>query len=918
MPTEKLEEAAETQKQWHAMSLDEVREKLDTPDGGLSAEQASTRLEEHGPNVLSDEGGVSVLELVFKQIKSPLIYLLFAAVAISIWADHLIDAGVIFAVIVINTLIGVSQEWRAEKTLEALRKMAAPRARVMRDGEVEMISAEEIVPGDILLLEAGDRAAADARVLESTELRADESAFTGESETIGKYVEPLEESTALADRRNMMWSSTSVTDGRGKAIVVATGMDTVIGGIAGEVQSTGRMETPLQRRLGSLGLYVGIAAVSFAAIIFTIGFTRGEELYEMLLFSVAAAVSAIPEGLPAVISVVLALGVQRMAERGAIVRRLPAVETLGSTTVICSDKTGTITRNEMTVTRMWAGARTFRASGEGYDPTGEVTYDDESELPDEGEGVAELDTLLRIGCAATNAGLEREEGRWVIEGSPTEGALLTAGHKRGLHRSDLNSELERIDEIPFASKFKYMATLDRGESATTFHVKGAFERILEFSDRILIDGEERDLDDEMRAEVERVAKEFADDALRVVAGGYKSADGMEEANRSEVESGLVFVGLWGLLDPPRAEAIEAIHAAHQAGMDVKMITGDHAATAAAIGKRVGILDLHEDIVTGSDLDDMDDEELEARVRDIAVFARVTPSHKLRIVRALKAHDEVVAMTGDGVNDAPALKQADIGVAMGIAGTEVAKEASDMVLTDDNFATIVAAVEHGRVIFGNLRRVVMFLITTNLGEIIAITAALIIGFPLPFTAIMILWVNLVTDGVSVLPLGLEPKHGDVLSQPPRPPREGILTKVMVARVLTLAPVIAIGTLTVFDRYLGGAETGTEAHVMAQTMAFTTLVCFEWWRAISTRSMTISVFKMNPLGNKLLLAGISLAAVLQSVVLYWAPAQAVFGTTSIGLAEWGIALAVGSSVMFVDEIFKIAMRRAEAKGKEVQLV
>ncbi len=905
-------DAADKQTPWHAMPIDEVREELGTAQEGLSAEDAERRLEEHGPNALSDEGGVSVLGLVVKQIKSPLIYLLFAAVAISVWADHLIDAGVIFAVIVFNTLIGVSQEWRAEKTLEALRKMAAPRARVIRSGEVEVIPAEDIVPGDILLLETGDRAAADARLMESTELRVDESALTGESETVGKFSERLDEETALADRRNMVWSSTSVTDGRGKALVVATGMNTIIGEIAGEVQATGRMETPLQRRLASLGLYVGIAAVTLAAIIFTIGYTRGEELYEMLLFSVAAAVSAIPEGLPAVISVVLALGVQRMAERGAIVRRLPAVETLGSTTVICSDKTGTITRNEMTATRMWAGGRIFRATGEGYDPTGEITYDDESELPDEGEGTAELDTLLRIGCIATNATLEQEEGRWRIEGNPTEGALLAAGHKRGIHRADLDSELERVDELPFASKFKYMATLDRGGSATTFHVKGAFERILDFSDRVLIDGEERELDDEMRKEIERTAEQFADDALRVVAGGYKRVDGTEEASRSEVESGLVFVGLWGLLDPPRAEAIEAITAAHKAGMDVKMITGDHAATAAAIGRKVGILDEQAESVTGADLDDMDDEELEARVHGIAVFARVTPSHKLRIVRALKTHDEIVAMTGDGVNDAPALKQADIGVAMGIAGTEVAKEASDMILTDDNFATIVAAVEHGRVIFGNLRRVVMFLITTNLGEIMAITAALVLGFPLPFTAIMILWVNLVTDGVSVLPLGLEPKHGDVLAQSPRPPREGIITKVMGARVLTLAPVIAIGTLSVFNYY--EAEYG---HVMGQTMAFTTLVCFEWWRAVSTRSMTISVFRMNPLGNKLLLAGISLAAVLQAVVLYWAPAQAVFGTTAIGAGEWGVALAVGSSVMFVDELFKIAMRRREAKGKSAQL-
>ncbi len=902
---------------WHSFTLEQVFEQLDSSETGLDEKTASDRLEEHGPNTLSAEGGVSIAGLVIKQLSSPLIYLLIAAALISVWADHLIDAAVITAVIVLNTLIGVSQEWRAEKTLDALRKMAAPRARVIRAGEVEVVNAEDIVVGDILLLEAGDRVAADVRFTDINELRIDESALTGESDTVGKFAERVDENIALADRRNMAWSSTSVTDGRGKGIVVATGMNTVIGEIAGEVQSTDRMETPLQRRLASLGLYVGIAAVLMATIVFTIGFGRGEDLYEMLLFSVAAAVSAIPEGLPAVISVVLALGVQRMAERGAIVRRLPAVETLGSTTVICSDKTGTITRNEMTATRAWAGGENFAISGEGYDPKGEVMASDGSTVGEDTRGLEELDTLLRVGAIATNATLEHEKGRWYIEGSPTEGALLAAAHKRGILREELETELKRVDEIPFASKFKFMATLDRGGNTVTYHVKGAAERILDFSDRILVDGEERPLDDDMRAEILGAAEGFANDALRVVAGAYKHAGDVEEANRSDVEKGLVFVGLWGLLDPPRAEAIEAIRVAHGAGMDVKMITGDHSATAAAIGRSVGIIEEHGYIVTGVDLDNMDDEELELRVRDIAVFARVTPAHKLRIVRALKAHDEVVAMTGDGVNDAPALKQADIGIAMGIAGTEVAKEASDMVLTDDNFATIVAAVEHGRVIFGNLRRVVMFLITTNLGEILAILAALILNFPLPFTAIMILWVNLVTDGVSVLPLGLEPKHGDVLSQPPRPPREGILNRVMILRVLTLAPVIAIGTLLVFHTYLGGAESGTEQHVMAQTMAFMTLVAYEWWRAVSTRSMTVSIFRMNPFGNKLLVAGISLAAVLQVIVLYWAPAQAVFGTTSIGAAEWGIALAVGSSVMFVDELFKMAMRRREAAGRSVQL-
>jgi P-type Ca2+ transporter type 2C len=897
----------DTQQDWHALASDEALEELGSSFGGLAGDEPVTRLEEYGPNSLSAEKGVSLAGLVLKQLKSPLIYLLIAAALISALAEHYIDAAVIAAVIVFNTLIGVSQEWRAEKTLDALRRMAAPRARVLRDGDAAIIPAEDVVPGDILLLEAGDLVAADARVLDATELRVDESALTGESDTVGKDPDELEEETALADRRNMVWSSTNVTDGRGRALVVATGMDTSIGAIAGDVQTVDQMETPLQRRLSSLGLYVGVGAVVVAGLIFAVGIGRGEELYEMLLFSVAAAVSAIPEGLPAVISVVLALGVQRMAERGAIVRRLPAVETLGSTTVICSDKTGTITRNEMTVTRVWTGGQRLRVTGEGFAPDGEFTTDEGEALAEDAPGAAELDRLLSIGCVANNATLEQEDGRWRIEGNPTEGALLVASHKRGLVKCGLDGEHHRIDEIPFSSKFKYMATLDKAADSTTLHVKGAFERILEFSESVLIDGEERPLDDELRAQIEEAAASFADEALRVVAGAYRPAVKEDEADRSHAESGLVFLGLWGLLDPPRPDAIAAIEAAHEAGMDVKMITGDHAATAAAIARKAGIIEEGEEVVTGQQLDEMDDDELARRVRDIAVFARVTPAHKLRIVRALKAHDEVVAMTGDGVNDAPALKQADIGVAMGVTGTEVAKEASDMILTDDDFATIVSAVEQGRVIFGNLRRVVMFLITTNLGEIMAITAALVLGFPLPFTAIMILWVNLVTDGVSVLPLGLEPKHGNVLKQPPRPPREGILTRMMIVRVLTLSPVIAIGTLSVFNHY-----ESSQGLLMGQTMAFMTLVAFEWWRALSTRSMSTSIFRMNPFGNKLLIAGISLAALLQVVVLYWGPAQQVFGTTAIGITEWGVALAVGSSVMIVDEIFKVAMRVRERRG------
>jgi Ca2+-transporting ATPase len=841
---------------------------------------------------------------VAKQLKSPLIYMLVAAAVLSALAQHYADAVVVAAVLVLNTIIGVSQEWRAEKALEALRSMSAPRARVVRGGNVEVVVADEVVPGDVLVLETGDRVAADARVVHSSDLRVDESALTGESDTVGKEPDALEDTTGMADRRNMVWMTSSVTDGRGRALVVATGMDTSIGAIAGEVQGAGQDETPLQRRLAKLGTLIGAFAVGFATLVFVVGLARGYAVVQMMLFAVAAAVSAIPEGLPAVISVVLAMGVQRMGRRNAIVRRLPAVETLGSTTVICSDKTGTITRNEMTATHLWAGGRSFTVSGDGFSPEGEIFDEQGTAVPPASDG-SDLAQLLFVGTVANNAELEhdRDVDRWRVEGNPTDGALLAVAQKGGVS-SDVRERVERLDEIVFSSKFKYMATLDRGPDldGTRLHVKGAFERILAASDRFLVDGAVVPATDALRQEAEAAAAKMAENALRVVAGAYVDADA-DEANRQDAEGGLVFAGMWGLLDPPRSSAIAAIADAQRAGIAVKMVTGDHAATARAIADRAGLLVPDTEVVTGAELDAMDDEELQRRAQGIAVFARVTPAHKLRIVDALQQRGQVVAMTGDGVNDAPALKRADIGVAMGITGTEVAKESSDMILTDDDFATIVAAVEEGRVIYGNLRRVIMFLLTTNVGEILTILAALAIGLPLPFTAIMILWVNLVTDGVSVVPLGLEPKHGDVLARPPRPPSEGVLTRQLIRRILILAPVIAAGTLGVYAYAYGQ---GTQLH--AQTLAFTTLVAFEWMRAFSTRSLTASVFSMSPFSNRLLMGGIGLGAVLQLMAVYWSPAQSIFDTTALSAWDWGLALLVGSSVLLVDELLKLFARRS----------
>ncbi|MHB9131828.1 MAG: cation-translocating P-type ATPase [Armatimonadota bacterium] len=895
---------------WHALPLEDVLQRLQTAATGLTLAEAADRLQRFGENMLQTVKGPNLALLAFRQIVNPLILMLLAAALVSMGTGHFVDAWVIVAVVILNTIVGVAQEWRAEQALEALRRLSAPHARVLRDGESTIIPAAEVVIGDVLLLEGGDRMPADARLLESSDLQVDESALTGESQPVDKTPAELPLRLPLADRTNMLWMSTPVTTGRGRAVVVATGMQTVMGEIAREVRTTERSETPLQHRIGRLGTLLGVAAVGFSGLIFLLGLLRGIPVYEMLLFAVAAAVSAIPEGLPAVISVVLALGVQRMARRHAIIRRLPAVETLGSTTVICSDKTGTITRNEMTVTRIWAGGRLYRVTGEGFSPEGDIFPEgEEKSVAAELTAHPALIALLRIGSLANDATLAHTDSGWQVHGDPTEAALLAVARKGGEAPEQLQRDNPRIDDIPFSNKFRYMAVLCRPEGAdrSVVYVKGAAERLLEMSNHLLEDGRRVPLTDEHRRMLLTVNDELAAQGLRVLAGAYSEFPAtMTELERSQVEQGLTFAGFWGMQDPPRPEAIRAIAAAQQAGIRVKMITGDHAVTAAVIARQAGIASHGEVAVTGEELDEMSEEELRRRMPKIAVFARVSPPHKLRIVNALRKEGEVVAMTGDGVNDAPALKQADIGIAMGITGTEVAKEAADMVLTDDNFATIVNAIQEGRVIFGNLRKVVFFLTATNLDEIITITVALVIGLPLPLTAIMILWVNLVTDGVLTTPLGVEPQHQDVLQQPPRPTTAGLIDRSVLIRMAFLSPLMALGTLLLFTYELGNRDF---AH--AQTVAFCTLVAFQWFQAFNARSHRSSLFTIGIFTNRWLIASIFIAVLLQLLVIYWPPAQLVFSTAPLSLADWGRILAVASSVFVMDELRKLVLRLLHRK-------
>ena len=893
----------EHQPAWHSLSLDDAIARLGSqPETGLDSASAAARLAADGPNTLEVESGPTLPKLILAQIANPMVYLLAGAGAVSLIAGKVFDAVVIVLIVIANVVIGVFQEYRAEAALEALRRLSSPRARVARDGEVRMIDASEVVVGDILVLETGDRVAADARLVTVTDLRVDESALTGESEPVEKSVEALVHDTPLADRICIVFSSAPVVAGRATAVVIATGMNTVVGQIAGDVRSTQRQETPLQSRLAVLSTRLGILSVVAAAVIFALGVLRGETLVEMALFSVAAAVSAIPEGLPTAVSVSLALGVQRMAKRQAIVRRLAAVETLGGCTVVCTDKTGTLTKNEMTVTKLWVGGETFTATGEGFSPQGEIVAQG-----DAGAGTTTLSLLFGIGCAANNSVLEQDsEGRWLVEGSPTDGALLAVAAKGGAGLSASRIDAGRIDEIPFSSAFKYMATLDRVAEGVRLNVKGAPERVLGFCDRIVVRDEVVELTDELRATVRTHQDELADEALRVVAAAYRDMpEGTAEADRADAEHGCVFVGLWGLMDPPRAEATRAVAAAHRAGIAVKMITGDHAATGAAIARRVGILAADagpEAVVTGAELDALDDDALAARVRDIAVFSRVEPRHKIRIVETLQGLGEIVSMTGDGVNDAPALKRADIGVAMGITGTEVSKEAADMVLADDDFATIISAVEEGRVIYGNLQRVVAFLVMVALGQVTAIAVSQVVGWPLPITPVMVLWANLVVASTLTIPLGVEPKHDDVLSQPPRSPAEGIINRRSAWRIGTGSALKAVGMLAVFGYFYANSTV-----IHAQTMAFTTLVAFEWAQAIGSRSWNVPLWRLGAFSNRGLVGGLLAGVVLQWVAVSSPLAERPIGTEPLGLEEWAIAIAVGSTGLLLSAAMTAIERR-----------
>jgi P-type Ca2+ transporter type 2C len=898
---------------------------------GLTSAEARNRLVRYGPNQLAAEPRVPAWKKFLSQFRNVLVILLLVATGISfvLWVyerDSALpyEAIAISAVVVLNAVLGFIQEERAESAIAALRQMAAAHAHVTRDGEPTTVPATEVVPGDILLIEEGDTVSADARVIHSTALQMAEAALTGESLPVGKDAAPIEGDVGLGDRANMLFSATSATYGRGRAVVVATGMQSEMGRIAGMLSHVASGPTPLQRELDRVGKRLGFVVILIAIImiitIVLVEHVRGlSALFDVLILGVALAVAAVPEGLPAVVTAVLSLGVQRMAKRHAIVRHLNAVETLGSASVIASDKTGTLTKNEMTVREVVTASGHVTISGSGYAPVGEVRFTDGAEIS--GPARIEIERALAVADRANNATVHQDDGRWIVVGDPTEAALIVAARKCGLS-DGLKARFTRVGEVPFSSERKLMSTVhsdaERGDRMLVF-TKGAPDVLLARCTQELVGEERRPLTDARRRQILDANDALAARALRTLGVAYRTlADGTVTSDRigEQLEQDLVLAGLIGMIDPPRDEARAAVARAKRAGVRPVMITGDHPKTAGIIARELGIA-ANGHVVTGADLERMSDAMLDQRVDGISVFARVNPEHKLRIVQALQRRTAVVAMTGDGVNDAPALKTADIGVAMGVTGTDVSKEAADMVLADDNFATIVAAVEEGRSIFSNIRKFLRYLLSSNIGEVMTMFFGVVfadtIGLQsqgsvvvLPLTATQLLWINLVTDGAPALALGVDPPDSGLMRQPPRPTTERVITGHMWAGIFFVGAIMAVGTLYVLDADLpGGLVPGTGSLRHGQTMAFTTLMLFQLFNLFNARSDRESAF-IGLFRNAWLWSAIGVSVILQVAVVYVPSLQRAFATAALTGSDWMRCTLVASTGLWIRELQKQLQR------------
>lgn len=885
---------------WYKASVDEVFEALQTGRDGLTSTEARRRLETTGPNELRQEARISAPALFLHQFKEFLIIILLVAAAISVALGEVLDAIVIVVIVFLSAFLGFIQEYRATRALEALKRMAAPVADVVRDGQEQRIPAREIVPGDIMLLAVGDRVPADGRLVEAYNLKIDESAFTGESEPVEKQTQPSGDELPLAERTNIVYAGTTVIHGRGVAVVVATGMQSEFGKIAHLVQMEDERETPLEMRMEEIGRRLGVGAIAVVAVVVGAGLLRGEPLFAMFLWGVSLAVAAVPEALPAIVTGALTLGVQRMARRRAIVRRLPAVETLGTVTVICSDKTGTLTKNEMTVRRLWVAGDQIEVTGVGYAPEGQLLRHGSPIGPN-----ADIDLLARVAILCNDAHLLRDaEGMHYILGDPTEGALLVLAAKAGLEPEPTRIAYPRVEEIPFSPVRKRMTTINATPTgAGLVCTKGAPEVVLRHCTHYVVQGKPAELTQEIRRSIVSASEEMAKQALRVLGLAYRELpDPNVEVTEEDIERDLIFLGLVGMVDPPRDEVKEAIASAQRAGVRTIMITGDHKLTAVAIAGELGLLGEDDLAVTGAELDRLSDSDLSPLIEKINVYARTSPEHKLRLVSLLKEKGHVVAMTGDGINDAPALRRADIGLAMGIAGTDVTKEAADMVLADDNYATIVAAIEEGRVIYDNIRKFIRYLLSTNSGEILTVFIAVLIGLPIPLLAIQILWINLITDGLPALALGVEPPEPGVMRRPPRPPRESVFARGLWQHIIWVGMLMAVGTLGVMIWGLTSYSLGS-----TRTMVFLTLASFQMFHVLAIRSERESLFAVGVLSNPYLAGAVILTFALQMLVIYVPALQPAFSTEPLDVLQLAICIAVSCTVFFAVEFEKMLARR-----------
>ena len=949
-------------KNWHSVSGEEALDRLQTGfSQGLSSQEAQRRLAQHGPNELTEAPRPGFWSRLLDQFKNFLVMILLVASLVSLLLRDYVEAVAIMAIVALNAILGVIQESKAEESLAALKKMAAPEARVIRDGRQVNVPARELVPGDIVLLETGNYVPADVRLLEAVNLKIEEASLTGESEPVQKRSDVvLDREIPLGDRRNTAYMGTLVTYGRGRGVVIGTGMNTQIGLIAQMIQSFETEPTPLQRKLEELGKTLGIAALAICGLVFLIGVGRfvldpvpgvtlTEQALEMFIVAVSLAIAAVPEGLPAVVTICLALGMQRMVRRNALLRRLPAVESLGSATAICSDKTGTLTQNAMTVTEVWTPDAQLAVSGDGYTPEGE--FSDGEHVYSPGELPASVNLLLQAGLLCNDAHIETsglEDGRrsWRVVGDPTEGALVVAAAKAGFWNDDQHGGVaDRAAEIPFDSERKRMTVIydvrgtalaarqiglngreekesrdlrDAGSAAGEYLalVKGAPDLVLELCSQIYDAGQARPITAADRQRVLDTNSALGSNALRVLGAAVRPLPALpagEELTSEQVERDLVFVGLTGMIDPPRPEVKPAIATARHAGIKTVMITGDYRNTAIAIAERIGLLRPGARAITGAELDAMNDASFTEVVEEIDVYARTSPQHKVRIVEALRQRGHVVAMTGDGVNDAPALKRADIGVAMGITGTDVSKETAAMVLTDDNYASIVSAVEEGRIIYSNIRKFVFFLLSCNVGEVLIIFLATLAGWPLPLTAIQLLVLNLLTDGAPALALGMEKGDPDIMDRPPRKPDEPVINREMTWRIGIQAVVDTAVVLTVFSIGLAWRPDNT---TYAQTMAFITLAVSELLRAYTARSERYSVFRIGLWGNRYMqyAAGASLAILL--AIIYLPILNSVFNTVALGPREWLVMLPFLFIPAIAAELTKIPFRRRQERELAAQ--